>query len=105
MQAGGLSCNISGTRSAWWSVRIQSRGSLKDNVDSHLSVIIYDGGVARGRGEGNEQVYMCVADRHNVMIHSYTNDFHKCVLMDMKSYFWKTLNEKQKLFSDSKCVS
>lgn len=43
--------------------------------------------MARGGGEGNEQVYMCVADRHNAMIHSYTNDFHKCVLIDMKSYF------------------
>lgn len=41
--------------------------------------------MARGGGEGNEQVYMCVAERH--MIHSYTNDFHKCVLIDMKIYF------------------
>jgi len=79
----------------WWSVRIQSRGSLKDHVDSHLSVIINDGGVARGGGEGNEQVYMCVcvADRHNVMIHSYTNDFHKCVLIE--KILWKTLNENR----------
>lgn len=97
--AGGTAvpCNISGTRRVeWWSVGIQSRGSLKDHADSHLTVIIYGGGVARGGGEGNEQVYMCCWLR-NVMIHSYTlHDFHKCVLIRMKRFFWKTLNEKKK---------
>lgn len=88
----------------WWSVRSQSRGSPKDHVDSHLTVYIYDGGVARGGGEGNEQVYMCCWQTQCNDSFLYLR-LSQVYLIDVKIYFWKTLNEKEMLFSGSKCVS